>query len=166
MKKLPVTIFDSLPGRRKGASLLGRTARKYPTGPREKVHPTIKQQALAEEMITNHMRPPAERKNKKEMAAAVGLKHFPGPKLRRGLKAALENYGLTKQLVTEALVEDIKQKPQQRLGELRLAAEILDMTNHEGAQNKTLIVMVSGQSAERYGIQTVEHKEVPPKELL
>lgn len=45
----------------------------------------------------------------------------------KGVKKALAELGLTEELVTNALVEDIEKKPQKRLGELNLAAEILGM---------------------------------------
>lgn len=71
-----------------------------------------------------------------------------------GGKAYLKECGLTPELVTKSLVEDIEGKPKQRLGELRLASEILHMT--EGEQgNKTLVLVVSGESASRYGINPI-----------
>ena len=48
-----------------------------------------------------------------------------------GFKAALREMGLTEELVTTALVEDIEEKPQRRLGELSLAANILGMVKKE-----------------------------------
>ena len=50
-----------------------------------------------------------------------------------GFKQALREMGLTEELVTTSLVEDIKEKPQARLGELRLAAEILGINKREDA---------------------------------
>lgn len=44
-----------------------------------------------------------------------------------GFKELLEEYGLTEGLITKALVNDIKKKPQRRLPELTLGAEILGM---------------------------------------
>ncbi len=116
---------------------------------------SIKQQALADEIIKNQMRPVEERKNKQELVETVGL-NSTSSLHTVGVQRALEKYGLTADLVTSALVDDIKEKPGKRLGELTLAADILGMklkSKDPGEGNKTLIVMVSGQSAERYGIQ-------------
>lgn len=49
-----------------------------------------------------------------------------------GFLKELENYGLTKELVTMALVEDIEKKPQNRSPELKLATEVLGMKKNEG----------------------------------
>ena len=69
----------------------------------------------------------------------------------RGYKEELARYGLTEELVTSALVEDIENKPQERVAELRLGAEILGMNEGDkGGGNKTLIVMISGESAKRF----------------
>jgi len=48
-----------------------------------------------------------------------------------GFKMALRELGLTEELITSSLVEDIKEKPQQRIQELKLGAEILQMTKKE-----------------------------------
>lgn len=45
-----------------------------------------------------------------------------------GFKQALREMGLTEELITTSLVEDIAAKPQRRLGELTLGAKILGMT--------------------------------------
>lgn len=45
----------------------------------------------------------------------------------KGFKEALDEYGLTEGLVVNALVEDIKLKPQNRKPELELAAKIRRM---------------------------------------
>lgn len=46
-----------------------------------------------------------------------------------GFKQALREMGLTEELITSSLVEDIAAKPQRRLGELTLGAKILGMTD-------------------------------------
>lgn len=74
-----------------------------------------------------------------------------------GFKEALRELGLTEELVTGALVEDIEKKPQNRVPELRLAAEILNMNDREGGGgNKTLVLIVSGESASRYNVKPNE----------
>src|SRR5579859_6381440 len=49
----------------------------------------------------------------------------------RGFNDLLAEYGLTEELVTTSLVEDIKAKPRRRFWELSLAAEILSMKKRE-----------------------------------
>ncbi len=116
---------------------------------------SIRQQALADEIIKNQMRPLAERKNKGELVKDAGFSSTQSLH-SEGVYRALQKYGLNEELVTSALVDDIKAKPEKRLGELTLAADILGMrlkSKDDGGGNKTLIVVVSGQSADRYGIQ-------------
>ncbi len=100
------------------------------------------------------MRAPKERKTKQALALLSGYSTPPNGSALDGVRVALARYGLTDQLITCALVEDIEAKPGDRLGELRLGADILGMTKHKDDPqgNKTLIVMISGQSAERYGV--------------
>lgn len=50
-----------------------------------------------------------------------------------GFKEALREMGLTEELITSSLVSDIRKKPKERLGELRLGAEILGMKQTEPA---------------------------------
>lgn len=71
----------------------------------------------------------------------------------KGYKDELARYGLTEELITTALVSDIEAKPKKRFLELSLGAEILGMKKREEAGTKTLVVMISGESAERYKIQ-------------
>ncbi len=51
----------------------------------------------------------------------------------KGYKEILDDYGLTKNLVVESLVSDIKSKPNERLRELALASDIL------GIKERTLL---------------------------
>lgn len=48
-----------------------------------------------------------------------------------GFKQALRELGLTEELITTALVNDINEKPKNRLGELRLGAELLGINKPE-----------------------------------
>ena len=43
----------------------------------------------------------------------------------------IANWGLTPELITTSLVEDIKAKPQKRVEELKLGAKVLKMTDEE-----------------------------------
>lgn len=49
----------------------------------------------------------------------------------KAFREICEEYGLTDKLLLESLVEDIKQKPQKRLGELALASDILQRRKPE-----------------------------------
>lgn len=49
----------------------------------------------------------------------------------KGFKQAVRDLGLTEDFITSSLVEDIKAKPKNRLGELRLGSEILGMSDNE-----------------------------------
>ena len=49
----------------------------------------------------------------------------------QGFKQALREMGLTEELITAALVEDIEKKKQNRLGELRLGAELLGINKRD-----------------------------------
>jgi len=51
-----------------------------------------------------------------------------------GFKQALRDLGLTEELITSSLVADIKAKPEKRLGELKLGAEMLQMVRQEDKQ--------------------------------
>ena len=57
----------------------------------------------------------------------------------KGFQVLLKESGLTNELVAKSLVRDIKKKPQNRLGELRLGADILGMTKPEFEKNNTNI---------------------------
>lgn len=48
-----------------------------------------------------------------------------------GFKQALRELGLTEELITSSLVQDIKAKPEKRIQELKLGAEILGMVKRE-----------------------------------
>jgi len=131
------------------------TMKKIPRKKRSLVHKhiSVRQQAAADLILKNQMLPADERMNKTEIAEAAGFKS-PAALHSAGVNLALQKYGLTFDLVTSSLVNDIKDKPGKRLGELTLAADILGMRRHkdDGGGNKTLVVMISGQSADRYGI--------------
>ncbi len=95
--------------------------------------PTLLQRELANEIVKNKSLPVYKRKNKSELLGIVGyspktIDRNPTKVLEaKGVKDALKEFGLTEKLVTECLVEDIKAKPQKRLLELSLGAEILGM---------------------------------------
>ncbi len=120
---------------------------------RRGVVPTVRQQALADEILKNQMRAPKDRLTKQKVALEAGYLTT-APMKADGVKVALAHYGLTEKLIRVALVDDIENKAGNRVAELRLGADILGITKRgEGEGNKTLIVVVSGQSATRYGVQ-------------
>lgn len=76
----------------------------------------------------------------------------------KGFEDLLKKYGLTQGFITRALVSDIKAKPKKRFFELNLGAEILGMKEHgSSGGNKTLVVVIAGESANRYAVQTSQN---------
>jgi hypothetical protein len=68
----------------------------------------------------------------KSVGYGTGLQNQPKRVIESGgFKAALKEFGLTEQLITNALVEDIKAKPKKRVQELKLGAEILGMVKRD-----------------------------------
>lgn len=119
------------------------------------------QEDLAEAIIRNKSLPRYKRMNKGDLIKSVGYGGLTAKKKpseiieAKGVKDALRAHGLTEELITTALVEDIEKKPQKRTEELKLGAEILGMKVHkESSSEKTLVVIIAGQSAERYGVKT------------
>ena len=115
------------------------------------------QRDLAEAIVINAKKPRYKRKNKRDTLLSVGYSekvatHKAGEILEsKGVKQALAEYGLTEELITTALVDDIQHKKGKRLGELSLGADILKMKENPQGGSKTLILVVSGQTATRYG---------------
>ena len=98
---------------------------------------TALQEDLAEAIVKNKSLPRYKRKNKTDLVVSVGYSKKVAAKKAtatieaKGVQDALENYGLTKELVTTSLVEDIESKKGKRLGELSLGADILGMKSKE-----------------------------------
>lgn len=67
-----------------------------------------------------------------------------------GFKALLKSSGLDEDLVIRALVEDIKEKPQNRAKELKLASEILGL-------QKQGSITIAGEDAEKSIIVFMPH---------
>ena len=72
----------------------------------------------------------------------------------KGFKELMKEYGLTEGLIARALVEDIEKKPQNRIGELKLGSEILGMKATEGTGDKNLTLIITGATAQRYGLNS------------
>lgn len=117
---------------------------------------TFKQKNLAEIVLDNpHLMKEGTKGKLVEMGGyGKAMQEQPSKVLEsKGFKEELAKFGLTEELISTALVEDIKLKPQNRNPELRLGAEILGMNNREeNGSNKTLIINITGETAERYGL--------------
>ena len=74
-----------------------------------------------------------------------------------GYKYELAKYGLTEELITSSLVEDIQAKPQKRVRELELGADILSMRKRPVEPNQTLnIAIFSTEQQERIAQRIIE----------
>lgn len=109
---------------------------------------TIKQKNLAQITLNN---PTLE---KKQLVALGGY----GPAVIKTPAKALESkgyleelakFGLTSELISTALVEDIKGKPKNRVGELRLGAEILQMKDDKQGNTYNQFNFFSKEQEER-----------------
>lgn len=134
---------------------------------------TLLQQNLAAEIIKNRIKPAYKRKNKKELLVASGYalksatsvpsKILEQKGVKRALELQLEAAGLTKELIEKSLVDDIISKPKKRDKELKLGAEILGLTNHnKGDTNKTLVVIIANESAQRYAVKAASVESPSP----
>src|SRR3990167_9766601 len=76
----------------------------------------------------------------------------------RGYKMELAKYGLTEELITSSLVEDIQAKPQKRVRELELGADILSMRKRPiEPQNTINIAIFSTEQQERIAQRIIEN---------
>ena len=81
-----------------------------------------------------------------------------------GYKAELAKYGLTEELITSALVEDIEKKPQKRVRELELGADILSMRKRPiETQNTINIALFSTEQQERIAQRIMESLSNKPQ---
>ncbi len=126
---------------------------------------TFLQERLAEAIIENKSLPKYKRKNKGQLLESIGYskttaKAIPTEIIEsKGVKDALSAKGLTEDLIKNALVFDIENKPKRRERELRLGAEILGMTEHDRkGGDRTLIINITGETASRYGLLDAVNK--------
>lgn len=102
--------------------------------------PTLKQKQLAEAIVANKKLPKDKRKNKKDLVVSGGYSEVTASNKAgeilesKGVKEALREFGLTEELITKALVDDIQNKPRKRERELKLGAEILGMTEPDSGR--------------------------------
>lgn len=71
----------------------------------------------------------------------------------KGFQELCEQAGLTDNFLLNALQEDIEKKPQNRKAELELAFKVKGRLNETQESNKTLILIVSSDSANRFNVQ-------------
>ena len=98
-----------------------------------KITPTFKQKKLALAVAKNiQAKKPL---NKRELLESVSYGKIAKQPQRifegKGYLQAIRDLGLTEELVTTSLYEDIQKKPQNRVKELTLASNILGMVKHE-----------------------------------
>ena len=101
---------------------------------KQKRTPTPRQKKGAKALMDNLLKDKPESVGMvlKSVGYGTGLQNQPKRVLQsEGFKTALEEYGLTEELITTSLVEDIKAKPKARVKELGLGADILGMRKRE-----------------------------------
>lgn len=113
---------------------------------------TIKQKNLAKLRLDN---PKLEKGELVELGGyGASVIKTPAKALEsKGYKEELAKFGLTQELITTALVEDIKSKPGKRVSELGLGADILKMTGKEEGGNNLTQINISIEAAERFNIK-------------
>lgn len=68
-----------------------------------------------------------------------------------GFKKLCDEAGLNPGLLVHALVADIKSKPGKRVGELRLGADMLGLTKHEGNSPIVAVQVNLNEDRDKYG---------------
>lgn len=140
------------------------------TKKKAKRRPTLKQRRAAKALLDNQLLD--KPKTEGEVLASVGYGTITQDPKRIiesiGFKQALRDLGLTETFITTALVEDIKGKPQNRIQELKLGAEILGMVKREddpplSPAGNTYNFIFSQEVRERVGVIDAEIKEMLTK---
>lgn len=89
---------------------------------------------------------------KRATARAIGSENLTKPNIQRTISESLTANGLDADLVVKSLVEDIKDKPQDRVSELLLAFKLLGLTDRarqeQNANNKLPIPIMFGNCPE------------------
>jgi len=92
--------------------------------------PTLKQKRVAKIVLEGLSTGQTAGEALRKAGYGPGMIHNPQQVMNSvGFKAAMAEFGLTEELISTALVDDIKAKPKQRVQELKLGAEILGMTH-------------------------------------
>lgn len=100
--------------------------------------PTPRQRAAAKAYIDNFLsgKPVSTAVVLRSVGYGTGLQNQPNRVVEsQGFKDSLAEFGLTEELITSALVTDIKAKTGKRHQELKLGAEILGMVKREEKPN-------------------------------
>lgn len=77
----------------------------------------------------------------------------------KGFIEAMNSAGLSVDTLNTYLAQDLKAKPRQRLGELTLAYKLHGKLKENTQDNRTLVLVTSGESATRYQLPTTPHVE-------
>jgi len=96
--------------------------------------PTTRQRKAAQAHVDNFLsgKPISTGSMLKSVGYGTGLQNQPARVLESvGFKQAIRDMGLTEELITTSLVEDIKNKPQKRVAELKLGSEILGIVRND-----------------------------------
>ncbi len=92
---------------------------------------TIKQATFTKEYLnTGNATEAANRAYKpknRNTAHAIGAENLRKPTIKRAVEEVLEESGLNTQLIAQSLVEDIKNKPMDRVSELLLASKLIGL---------------------------------------
>jgi hypothetical protein len=122
------------------------------------------QKDLAEAIVKNQSLPINKRKNKKDLLVSTGYSQITAESIpsriieSKGVKNALREFGLTEELITTALVEDIKSKKGKRERELALGADILKMRDKEEGNSRQINIVIPIQVAQSFNInQNIEN---------
>ena len=120
----------------------GKTSTPRKAVKRKKPIVTAKQKAYVRERLSNPLKP------KRRAALDAGYSVYTANRVGRdietseGVQLLLETYGLTDELIIDSLKEDIEKKPQNRLGELRLASDIRGLTGKRETNNQINIGII------------------------
>ena len=101
---------------------------------------TFRQKTLVQKMSGNVGKPMGQ--IMKEVGYSDSFSQNPKRALEsKGVRSELERLGLTPELIVLALVEDINNKPQNRVRELELACKILSMDKREEETSKPVPII-------------------------
>lgn len=91
------------------------------------------------------------------------VQHTPSKALESaGYKQALRELGLTEELISTALVEDIQANKGKRVPELRLGSDILGMTNDDDKEKSVPIININfiGFPNDKYSANSAPKRSV------
>ena len=125
------------------------------------INPTIRQKRAAKIMNDNVSQNLHKSSKDVLIEAGYDISTAEKPSLvldTRGFKQELAQYGLTEELITSSLVEDIQAKPQKRVRELELGADILSMRKRPVEPNNIInIALFSTEQQNRIAQRIIEN---------